>query len=261
MTISHKVGQPRELENSIVVITGASGGLGQACAEQFASAGAQLVLVARELEKLEELRNRLAHRGDGEALLVTGDISDPGLADDCFQKTRNSLARPVDILVNNAGTITRATAAATQNEDWHRVMNVNVSGLFYFSRAFAQQQHDGGAIINVSSTCGSVGSAGLAAYCASKGAVNQLTRAMALELADRAITVNAVAPGAIDSPMLYRGHANSALADTVVARNETSIPLGAIAQPQEVARAILFLAQERHVTGTILAVDGGYTAC
>ena len=112
----------------------------------------------------------------------------------------------------------------------------------------------------MSSTCGVVGAAGLAAYCTSKGALNQLTRTMALELADKQINVNAVAPGAINSPMLFSEHATQAAADSVVERNQSSIPIGDVAQPEEVARAVLFLATERHVTGTILSFDGGYTA-
>ena len=166
----------------------------------------------------------------------------------------------MDILINNAGTILRSDASNTSDSEWQHVMDTNLNGLFYFSRAFANQAHDGGAIINVSSTCGQVGAAGLAAYCASKGAVNQLTKTMALELAGRKINVNAVAPGAINSPMLFSQHQTQELADSVVERNRNSIPIGEVAQPQEVARAVLFLASERHITGEIMAVDGGYTA-
>jgi len=252
-------GEPRQLQGKLALVTGATGGLGRACTRAFTHAGTQLVLVARDHEKLRNLQCDIGtdHRND--TLLIAGDIGDPSFAGDCFAQIQDELGRPVDILVNNAGTIVRATAEDTTDDDWHRIMNTNLHGLFYFSRAFAQQDHTGGVIINVSSTCGTVGSAGLAAYCASKGAVNQLTRAMALELADRGINVNAVAPGAIDSPMLHTGHATTALAESVITRNESIIPIGAVAQPEEVARAILFLASEPHVTGTILPIDGGYT--
>ena len=118
----------------------------------------------------------------------------------------------------------------------------------------------GSSIVNVSSTCGQVGAAGLAAYCASKGAVDQLTRTMALELAARDITVNAVAPGAINSPMLFSEHQDPAQANSVVSRNEASSPMGRIAEPEEDAAATLFLRKQRHITGTVLSVDGGYIA-
>jgi len=139
-------------------------------------------------------------------------------------------------------------------------MGVNVTGVFNASRAFAKAASVGGTIVNVSSTCGQVGAAGLAAYCASKGAVNQLTRTMALELAPRGITVNAVAPGAINSPMLFSEHQDPKMAETAIDRNIATIPIGSVAEPEEVARSILFLAREPHITGIILNVDGGYTA-
>ena len=165
-----------------------------------------------------------------------------------------------DILINNAGVILRKTAQETSDEDWAHVMQVNVTGVFNFSRSFAQHAKSSGAIVNVSSTCGQVGAAGLAAYCASKGAVDQLTRTVALELAPRGITVNAVAPGAINSPMLFSQHDDAKMAETAVERNIDSIPIGSVAEAAEVARSIMFLAREKHITGTILSVDGGYTA-
>ena len=118
---------------------------------------------------------------------------------------------------------------------------------------------DEGAIVNISSTCGSRASVGLAAYCSSKGAVNMLTKTMALELAPRKINVNGVAPGAINSPMLFSKHPSDISEAHIVKRNKTSIPIGAIAEPQEVARAVIFLCREKHVTGEIMALDGGFT--
>ena len=173
---------------------------------------------------------------------------------------QEAFAAPVEVLINNAGVIVRRDAVDTTDDEWRTVMQTNVDGVFYLSRAFAQQLVYDGAIVNVSSTCGVVGAAGLAAYCTSKGALNQLTRTMALELADKQINVNAVAPGAVNSPMLFSEHATQSAADSVVERNQSSIPIGDVAQPAEVARAVLFLATERHITGTILSVDGGYTA-
>jgi len=250
-------GKPRNFENKIVLITGGGSGVGLACARAFGAQGAGLLLVGRDFKKLENIAPDI----DASFIAyLAGDVRDPETAVRAMDYARNELKGPVDVLVNNAGTILRAEAAKTSDEDWQFIMDVNVNGPFYFSREFAKQDISEGAIVNVSSTCGQVGAAGLAAYCASKGAVDQLTRSMALELAPRGITVNAVAPGAINSPMLFSNHTDKKMAETAIERNMGSIPIGSVAEPEDVARAILFLARERHITGTILSVDGGYTA-
>jgi len=250
-------GAPRNLSEANVLVTGGGSGVGYETARRFLAEGAFVTLMGRNQEKLDGAVKQLL---SGNVNAVQGDVS---MADDCRRAVKSAsefASRPVNTLVNNAGVILRKTAEETSDEDWARVMDINVTGLFYMSRAVAKQMPNDGTIINLSSTCGSYGAAGLTAYCASKGAVDQITRTMALELAARKITVNAVAPGAINSPMLFSEHATQALADSVVGRNEQSIPMGAVAEPQEIARAILFLAKERHMTGSILRIDGGYTA-
>ena len=244
----------------IAVVTGAGGGVGLAVAELLAKEGASIVLVGRDTGKLESASRRLQETHAIETLICTGDVTDSGFANRVVTEARQTFGDlPID-LINNAGVIVRQTAENTTDEDWRRVMATNVDGVFYLSRAMAKVAPAGSSIVNVSSTCGQVGAAGLAAYCASKGAVDQLTRTMALELAARDITVNAVAPGAINSPMLFSEHQDPALAKSVVSRNEASIPLGRIAEPEEVAAAIVFLTTQRHITGTVLSVDGGYVA-
>ena len=252
-------GEPRDLRGRAVLITGAGSGVGLECARVFAAQGAKLLLVGRSAEKLEAAVAELAETRALTAICV-GDVTDSAFATTAMGAAQAAFAAPVEVLINNAGVIVRKDAVETSDDEWRSVMQTNVDGVFYLSRAFAQQLVYDGAIVNVSSTCGVVGSAGLAAYCTSKGALNQLTRTMALELADKQINVNAVAPGAINSSMLFSEHATQAAADSVVERNQSSIPIGDLAQPGEVARAVLFLATERHVTGTILALDGGYTA-
>jgi len=250
-------GAPRNLSEANVLVTGGGSGVGYETARRFLAEGAFVTLMGRNQEKLDGAVKQLL---SGNVNAVQGDVSK---VDDCRRAVKSAsefASRPVNTLVNNAGVILRKTAEETSDEDWARVMDINVTGLFYMSRAVAKQMPNDGTIINLSSTCGSYGAAGLTAYCASKGAVDQITRTMALELAARKITVNAVAPGAINSPMLFSEHATQALADNVVGRNEQSIPMGAVAEPQEIARAILFLAKERHMTGSILRIDGGYTA-
>ena len=252
-------GQPRDLNGRLVLITGAGSGVGLACARVFAAQGAKLLLVGRSADKLEAAAADLAETR-AQTAICAGDVTDSAFATTAMAAAQDAFGAPVEVLINNAGVIVRRDAVETSDDEWRAVMQTNVDGVFYLSRAFAQQLVYDGAIVNVSSTCGVVGAAGLAAYCTSKGALNQLTRTIALELADKQINVNAVAPGAINSPMLFSEHATQAAADSVVERNQSSIPIGDVAQPEEVARAILFLATERHVTGTILSLDGGYTA-
>lgn len=249
-------GSPRNFENSLVVVTGGGSGVGFECAKVYVAAGAKVLIVGRSEGKLKAACETL---GSSSAYL-SGTVTNFNFAPAAMEYAQTHFGQAVDILVNNAGTILRKTAEDTSNDEWTSVMSINVDGVFYFSRAFAKQAIGSGAIANLSSTCGQVGAAGLAAYCASKGAVNQLTKSMALELAPRGITVNAVAPGAINSPMLFSKHTDQKLVETVVERNVQSIPIGAVAEAEEVARAVLFLTQERHITGTILTVDGGYTA-
>ncbi len=249
-------GKPRSLKNKTVIITGGGSGVGFECAKTFISHNAKVLIIGRNETKL---KNACAELGP-QAAYMRGNVAHTGIAEKAMKRAAEIFNRPVDYLINNAGIILRKTAEDTSDTEWADIMAVNVTGVFNFSRAFAKYAHNNGAIINVSSTCGQVGAAGLAAYCASKGAVNQLTRTMALELAARGITVNAVAPGAINSPMLFSQHSDPKMSETVIERNIKTIPTGTIAQSIEIARAILFLAQEKHITGTILTIDGGYTA-
>lgn len=252
------IAEPRDFKDKTVIITGGGSGVGFECAKQFATAKANILIIGRAPEKLTSAVLELRKHGV-DAICIGGDIANSQIAEEAIGTAINRYGR-ADILVNCAGVILRKTAQDTTDEDWAHIMAVNVTGVFNTSRAFAKTANNGGAIVNVSSTCGQVGAAGLAAYCTSKGAVNQLTRAMALELAPRGITVNAVAPGAINSPMLFSQHQDPKIAETVIERNIESIPIGKVADAKEIARSILFLAKEPHITGTILNVDGGYTA-
>lgn len=250
-------GAVKDLSRSNVLITGGGSGVGLEVARLCLSAGAFVTIMGRSKDKLRAAQDGL---GSDHLSIFLGDVTDSQSADAAIAFAAEQGGQPVDVLINNAGVILRKTAEETSDAEWAHLMTINVTGLFYMSRACARQMPDGGAIVNLSSTCGRFGAAGLTAYCASKGAVDQITRSMALELAPRKIRINAVAPGAINSPMLFSKHETKKQAETVVERNAASIPLGRVAEAEEVARAVLFLIREQHVTGSILRVDGGYTA-
>ncbi len=245
----------REWRGAGVVITGGGSGVGTALAELFAAEGAKILLVGRDENKLRMVCEKIG----GEFL--AGDVGDSAFCERALSEAESHFGR-LDALMNNAGVIVRDTAADLCDEDWSRTIRTNLDGVFYMSRGALRrmQKQKHGAIVNVLSTASLVGVSGLSAYCASKGGAVQLTRSLALECAADGVTVNAVCPGAIDSPMLYSAHPDGTTVDQVRARNIAAIPHGRLATPLEVARAALFLASEPHITGVMLPVDGGYTA-
>ena len=253
------LGTQRTFHNKLVLITGGASGVGLECAHHFAQLGAHLLIVGRNKKKLTNTCKTLNKDFNISAHSLAGDVRNPKFAQESVDYAHKSLNSRIDILINNAGTIFRGNVCQTSVKQWQEIMDTNLNGVFYFSRAVSNQMKDGGVIINVSSSCGSRASIDLAAYCTSKGAVNMLTKTMALELASRKINVNAVAPGAINSPMLYSKHSGEESESNIVERNKDLIPIGAIAEPREVARAIIFLCREKHITGEIMALDGGLT--
>ena len=169
------------------------------------------------------------------------------------------------MLVNAAGIIVRADAPNTSDADRQRILSVNLNGVFFMSRAAVRQMQTqgGGAIINFGSIWGDVGGAGHVAYCASKGAVHQVTRAMALDHARDGIRINAVLPGEVDTPMLRLGGRTTPATDAELARMaDVDIPMGRLAQPEEIGHVVRFLASDAasYITGAMIPVDAGYTA-
>lgn len=251
-----------QLDGKRIIVTGSTSGIGHATALAASSAGASVVITGRRSEEANAAVEAIVSSG-GTATAIVGDIVDSAFADQLVAEGTSFLGG-LDGVVNAAGVIVRATAEHTSDEDWRYQMAVNVDAVFQVSRAAipALRASGSGSIVNVSSTCGTVGAAGLAGYCASKGAVISLTQAMALEHAAEQIRVNAVCPGAIDTPMLAGGHPDGRTLDDVKTANLASIPQARIPGPDEVADLILFLLsnQSRHITGTDVAIDGGYTA-
>ena len=244
----------------VALVTGATSGIGRACALRLAADGFAVVVGGRSAERAAEVVDEIT-AGAGTATTALGDVAESGYGDAAVAATVAAHGR-LDVLVNAAGVITRSDAEGTTDDEWHRVMSTNVDGLFRASRAAlpAIRAAGGGTIVNISSTNGLVGAAGLAAYCASKGAVTNLTRAMALDHAAEGIRVNAVCPGAVDTRMLYSE--GSGTVEEVRAKNLPDIPEGRIPDGSEVAELVAFLADDRsrHITGANISIDGGYTA-
>ena len=242
-------------DGKVAIITGAGSGIGEAAAHRFARDGYAVVLAGRTKDKLDAAATSL---DPGRTLVHPADISDQAAAEALIQAAIARFAR-LDVLVNNAGTATFGSFLDTPLEDYRRTMAINVDGLVYCIRAALPHLIETrGTIVNVSSVSGLGGDWGLSFYNASKGAVTNLTRALALELGPKGVRVNAVAPTLTDTGMASGITSNEAL----MAKFADRIPLGRAAEPAEVADVIAFLASRdaRFVTGVNLPVDGGLSA-
>ncbi len=244
--------------NRVALITGGNRGIGLATAQLLTGEGAQVVLFARDQTKGESEAAKLPN-----ARFIQGDITK---AEDCRRAVDETVKAfgGLDILVNCAGIIYRnRTVEQTTEEEWDATFDVNVRGTFLMCKyALPTLRERKGCIVNLSSYVGLVGFRGASAYAASKAAIVNLTRSMALDHAREGIRVNAVCPGSVDTEMIHA--AWEKFGDVEKARHlwEEKHPLGRIAQPEEIARTILFLASDdaSFITGTALTVDGGITA-
>lgn len=251
------------LDGKSVIITGATSGIGAATARAAAEAGARLMLTGRSAERGAAILREVRDAG-ATAELEVGDVTEAGFADALVGKAVARFGR-LDVLVNNAGVAPRGPIDRCSDEDWHQTMAVNATGVFYMARAAVRQmkRQGGGTIVMVASDWAVVGGANAFTYCASKGAVLQMTRAMALDHGRDAIRVNAICPGDIETPMLLDGIAKRGLtAEEGLKQLGAQFPLGRVGRPEEIAKAILFLASDAssYMTGAALIVDGGNTA-
>lgn len=246
-----------KLEGRAAVVTGSGSGIGRAIARAMALEGARVAVVDRDFAGAEETVAMIA-RDDGTAMAIRADVSSVDDVRTAFRRLGEAFGR-LDILVNNAGMGQLGTVTDLDDETWDTVMAVNVRSVFLCSRAAIPLMPEaGGRIINVASVAGLVASGGRAAYCASKGAVVMLTRAMALDCAPLRITVNAICPGVVETRMT-----SASLADPAIRQEKLEkTPLGWLARPEDIAPAAVYLASSEasFVTGSCLVVDGGWSA-
>lgn len=240
------------------IVTGATSGIGLAIARELAGTGADLIVTGRNAQKAADAVETLRASG-GRVEFVAADLSDPAAPLAIRQVALDAYGR-IDVLFNNAGILIDGTVLDFSDEDWNKVLDLNVSAAFRMSRAVLpeMQARGAGSIVNVASDWALIGVKGAVAYCVSKAAIAQLTRCMALDHAADGIRVNAVCPGDTDTPMLAAGLQGVDRARKVASLG-AAIPMGRIGRPEEVAKVAVFLASEdaSFMTGALVPVDGG----
>ncbi|MEJ7609216.1 MAG: 3-oxoacyl-[acyl-carrier-protein] reductase [Bryobacteraceae bacterium] len=241
------------LKNRVAFVTGASRGIGRACALSLSEAGARVVLAARNREKLDEVASQI-HNAGRESFVVEIDLGSPDSIRQAFTKAHAELGA-TEILVNNGGITKDGLVIRMKQEDWDSVLQTNLTGSFICMQQVLQgmMRARWGRIINISSVVGETGNAGQANYSASKAGLVGLTKSVAQEMGGRGITVNAIAPGFIETDM------TGLLAPEIKERVLASIPLRRMGQASDIAAAVRFLASEEsgYITGHVLDVNGG----
>lgn len=245
-----------------VLITGGTSGMGEASAVAFVEAGARVVITGRSQQRARDIMNSCKDAA-GSIAFVAGDIGKRKKCEMIVTETVGILGG-LDIVVNSAGVIYHATAEETTDEQWLETMNVNVNGMFYICRAaLPHLRSSRGTIVNIASDAALSGSYHLTAYCASKGAVLQMTRAMALDYAREGIRIVPICPGDVDTPML-RGefHERGLEAEAGLRQSAEGVPLNRVCSAAEVADMVLYACSDsaNFITGYPLVLDGGSRA-
>lgn len=247
------------LKNKIAIVTGAGSGIGRACAVALAREGAQVVLVGRRKERLEETARAI---GDT-AFVLSADISEKNEVNRVVEQTVAHFGG-LNVLLNNAGVLHVGTAEQITEEQWDETFNVNVRGLWLLSRAVlpAMRKAGGGSIINMASVLGINGARNRAAYAPSKGAVVLLTKCMAIDHGHEHIRVNAICPSFIETDLTAAVISKALDPKAVRAERVAVHPMGRLGQPEDIAGLAVYLASDESswVTGSVFPVDGGYLA-
>jgi NAD(P)-dependent dehydrogenase (short-subunit alcohol dehydrogenase family) len=250
------------LAGKVAVITGGGTGIGQAMALAFAREGAHVVVAGRRKEKLQETAQLLKQTGS-EVLALECDVTKAADAERLMKTAEDTLGK-VNVLVNNAGGLSVSTIETIAEQEWDRLMATNLKGPFLLSRSVlpAMRRAGGGSIINIGSVLGIVAIRDRAAYCASKGGVTMLTKAMALDHAHENIRVNCICPSIVESDMTQNLFAETEEGRQARESRLRSIPLGRFGKPLDIAGLAVFLASDESawMTGTIIPLDGGVTA-
>jgi NAD(P)-dependent dehydrogenase (short-subunit alcohol dehydrogenase family) len=249
-------------EGKVVIVTGAGSGIGRAAATLFAGEGGTVGLLDLDQDGVEETSSVILRHG-GDALPLVCDVTDEGDVSNAVVQVLQHYNH-IDVLCNNAGIELSKPLIYTEEDEWDSVLAVNLKGMFLLSKHVVPHMisSGGGAVVNTSSISGLLGWPDSSAYCASKGGVIQLTREMAVEYGPYNIRVNCICPGTTVTPMIDRLLSLEEDPEKTALSIRAMHPLGRFAQPEEIARAMLFLASEEasFVTGVVLPVDGGYTA-
>ena len=247
-----------ELEGRAALVTGATSGIGRATALRFAREGANLALVGRNGEALEEVAGEIS-RGGRSVLKIYADVTDEEQSRLAVETAAEGLGG-IDVLVNAAGILSNGTVETTPLAEWDAMMNVNLRSVFHLMQLAAPHlEKRPGNVVNVSSVTGLRAFPGVLAYCVSKAGVDQLTRCAALELAPKGVRVNAVNPGVVVTQIHRRGGMAEEQYADFLEHSKTTHPLGRVGAAEEVAELILFLASDRAawITGATYSIDGG----
>ena len=251
-----------QLSNKVAIVTGAASGIGKATAELFAELGARVVIADWNREAGESAAQAIRSRG-GQAMYCPTDVSLEADVENLVGATIAEYGR-LDILVNNAAVQVLAQAISTSVEDWERMQSVNLKGVFLCAKKAIPEmiRSGGGSLVNMSSILGFVGDPDLAAYCAFKGGVIALTKALAITYGPQGVRINAICPGDVNTPMVQDFFNNAADPEHFRQEVYSKYALRRIAEPREIAQVAAFLASDASsfMTGSVVVVDGGLTS-